>query len=112
MDREEKIRKKLEKAWTKEAIRVSHIPNGWIEKRVTLGRGILKNQGSDDMDEMFDTIEDFGISMDSLSSMNPDYDQINDIYQAILSYRTAVRLLKRLREHMDTFQSLKEWRNK
>jgi len=44
--------------------------------------------------------------------MNPDCDQINDIYQAILSYRTAVRLLKRLREHMDTFQSLKEWRDK
>ncbi len=112
MDREEKIKKELEKIWNKEAIRIQeHNKGSWIKKKVYLGRGILKNQGTAGMDEMLDTIEDFGISMDNLGSMNPDYDQINGIYQAIQSYRTAVRLLKRLREHMETFRNLKDWRN-
>lgn len=109
--KEKEIKDKLEEVWMKEAIRVSHIPNGWIEKRVTLGKGILKNQGIAKVDKMLDTIKDFGIGLDNLGSMNPDYDQINDIYQAIQSYRIAVRLLKELKEHMDTFQNLKEWRN-
>ncbi len=110
--REDEIKRKLTEIWEKEAVRIEkHNQGSWIKKKVYLGRGILKNQGSADMDEMFDTIEDFGISMDNLGSMNPDYDQVNSIYQAILSYRTAVRLLKRLREHMETFRNLKDWRN-
>lgn len=113
MDIEEKTRKKLEKIWNKEAIRIQEYNKGsWIKKKVYLGRGILKNQGIAKVDKMLDTIKDFGISLDNLGSMNPDYDQINDIYQAIQSYRIAVRLLKKLKEHMDTFQNLKEWRNK
>lgn len=113
MDREEKIRKKLEKTWSKEAIRIQeHNKGSWIKKKVYLGRGLLKNQGVAKVDKMLDTIKDFGIGLDNLGSMNLDYDQINNIYQAILSYRIAVRLLKELKEHMDTFQNLKEWRNK
>jgi len=108
---EKDIKDRLTEVWKKEMIRVQNIPNGWIEKRITLGRGILKNQGIAKVDEMLDTIKDFGIGLDDLGSMNPDYDQINDIYQAILSYRIAVRLLKRLKEHMETFQNLKDWRN-
>ena len=110
--REDDIKRKLTEIWKKEAVRIEkHNQGSWIKRKVYLGRGILKNQGSADMDEMFDTIEDFGISMDNLGSMNPDHDQINDIYQAIQSYRTAIRLLKRLKEHMETFRNLKDWRN-
>ena len=112
MDREDKIRKELERLWKKEAVRIKKHNQGWERRKVSLGRGILKNQGTAGMDEMLDTIKDFGIGLDNLGSMNPDYDQINNIYQAIISYRIAVRLLKELKEHMDTFQNLKEWRNK
>lgn len=114
MDREEKIKKELEKIWNKEAIRIQeHNKGSWLKKKVYLGRGILRNQGTANMEEMLDTIEDFGIKgAYDLGSMNPDYDQINEIYQAIISYRKAVRLLKDLREHLSTFQNLKDWRDK
>lgn len=112
--KEDELKRKLTEIWEKEAVRIEkHNQGSWIKKKVYLGRGILRNQGTANMEEMLYTIEDFGIKgAYDLGSMNPDYDQINEIYQAIISYRKAVRLLKDLREHLSTFQNLKDWRDK
>ena len=109
--KEKEIKDRLEEVWMKEAIRVSYIPNGWIEKRVTLGKGIGKNLGMIDVDSMLDTIADFGINLDDLGGMNPDRTTIEGIYRAIESYRMGVRYLRDLKEHMGTFNNFKEWRN-
>jgi len=108
---EQAVKDKLWELWKKEAVRVKKLPNGWIEKRVTLGKGILKNQGTAKVDKMMDAIVDFGIDLSRLGAMNPDYDELNEIYQAILGYRRAIRFLKNLKDHMETFQNFKEWRN-
>ncbi len=109
--REKDIKDELEAVWTKEAIRVSHIPNGWIEKRVTLGKGLGKNLGMIDIDSMLDVIADFGINLDYLSEMNPDQREIEEIYQAIIYYRKGVRYLKDLKHQMGTNQNFKGWRH-
>jgi len=108
--REKDIKDKLEDVWKKEAIRVSNIPNGWVEKRVTLGKGIGKNQDMIDVDDMLDVISDFGINLDTLGEMNPDQKEIEEIYQAITWYRKGVRYLKDLRNQMGT-QNFKSWRH-
>ncbi len=109
--KEEEIKKHLEEVWEKEAIRVSYIPNGWVEKRATLGKGTVKLFGMLDIKEMMDYIESFGIDVKVFQKMNPDYNQIRDVYNAITIYRFAVNILKDLKEHMTSFKNLKEWRN-
>lgn len=109
--KEEEIKKHLEDVWEKEAIRVSYIPNGWIEKRVTLGKGTPRLLGTLDTKEMMDFIKDFGIDIDVFKAMNPDYKQIKDVHNAITVYRFAVNVLKDLKDHMNLFKSFKEWRN-
>lgn len=109
--REKDIKDRLTDVWTKEAIRVSHIPNGWIEKRVNLGKGIGKDIGMIDVDDMLDVITDFGINMYDLGDMNPDQREIEEIYQAIIWYRKGVRYLKDLKIHMGTHQNFKGWRH-
>ena len=109
--KEKDIKDKLEAIWMKEAIRVSQIPNGWIEKRVTLGKGLGKNLGMIDIDSMLDVIADFGINLDYLGEMNPDQREIEEIYQAIMWYRKGVRYLKDLKNHMGTHQNFKGWRH-
>jgi len=109
--KEKEIKKHLEEVWEKEMIRVSHIPNGWIEKRATLGKGTVKLLGELDAKEMFDLIKSFGIDIDVFKEMNPDYKQIKDIHNAITVYRFSVNVLKDLKEHMQMFKSFKEWRS-
>ncbi len=109
--KEKDIKDKVTEAWTKEAIRVSYIPNGWIEKRVTLGKGIGKNLGMINVDSMLDVIADFGINLHELGDMNPDPREIEEIYQAITWYRKGVRYLKDLKNQMGTHQSFKNWRH-
>ena len=109
--KEKDIKDKLTKVWEKEMIRVQHIPNGWLEKRVTLGKCTVKIQGTMPLQKMLDTIEDFGIDMNTLKKMEPDYDQVNAIHGAIKAYRIAVRYLRELKEHMSTFDNFKWWDN-
>ena len=104
------IKKRLWKAWEKEAIRIKPIIGSWERRRVYLGKCSFKIQGIVPIHEIFNTIEDFGINSQALKEMDPKYDELFEIYEAIKSYRLAIRYLKDLKEHMGTFQNFKEWR--
>ena len=98
--REKDIKDRLTDTWKKEMIRVQNIPNGWIEKRITLGKGIGKNNGMINTDGMLDLIADFGINLDTLGDINPKQKEIEEIYQAIVFYRQGVKYLKELKNKM------------
>ena len=69
-----------------------------------MGRGILKNLSSILIDEqgvpienIWETIEDFGIKRDDLKKIDPSYKELFEIYSAIRAYRVSVRYLKELK---------------
>jgi hypothetical protein len=75
-----------------------------LEKRVNLGIGIARNLASILIDErgvpienIWDTIEDFGIKRDELRILEPSYKELYEIYSAIRAYRVSVRYLKELK---------------
>ena len=75
-----------------------------FETRVNMGRGILKNISSILIDEqgvpienIWETIEDFGIKRDELKNIQPTYKELFEIYSAIRAYRVSVRYLKELK---------------
>jgi hypothetical protein len=75
-----------------------------FETRVSMGRGILKNLSSILIDEqgvpvenIWETIEDFGIKRDDLKQIDPSYKELFEIYSAIRAYRVSVRYLKELK---------------
>ncbi len=75
-----------------------------LEKRVNLGIGIARNLASILIDErgvpienIWDTIEDFGIKRDELKNLEPTYKELYEIYSAIRAYRVSVRYLKELK---------------
>jgi len=72
--------------------------------RVNMGRGILKNLSSILIDEqgvpienIWETIEEFGIKRDDLKEIDPSYKELFEIYSAIRAYRVSVRYLKELK---------------
>ena len=74
------------------------------ETRVNLGIGIARNLASILIDEkgvpmenIWDTIEDFGIKRDELKKLDPSYKELYEIYSAIRAYRVSVRYLKQLK---------------
>ncbi len=75
-----------------------------FETRVSMGRGILKNISSILIDEqgvpvenIWETIEDFGIKRNELKNIEPTYKELFEIYSAIRAYRVSVRYLKELK---------------
>ncbi len=75
-----------------------------FETRVSMGRGILKNLSSILIDEqgvpienIWETIEEFGIKRDDLKEIDPSYKELFEIYSAIRAYRVSVRYLKELK---------------
>jgi len=75
-----------------------------LEKRVNLGIGIARNLASILIDErgvpienIWNTIEDFGIKRDELKNLEPTYKELYEIYSAIRAYRVSVRYLKELK---------------
>jgi len=75
-----------------------------FETRVNLGKGIVKSLSSILIDEqgvpienIWSTIEDFGIRREELKSMNPSYKELFEIYSAIRAYRVSIRYLKELK---------------
>jgi len=107
---EEELKQKLFDLWKKEAVRVRKHNSGWKSKKISLGYGIMKNKNKPRMQKILDTIEDFGISVEALMHMKPSYDRLFEIYESITVYRYAIRYLRNLKEHMETFQNFKEWR--
>ncbi len=75
-----------------------------FETRVNLGNGIIKNLSSILVDEqgvplenIWGTIEDFGIRRNELKRLDPSYKELFEIYSAIRAYRVSVRYLKQLK---------------
>jgi len=75
-----------------------------FETRVNLGNGIIKNLSSILIDEqgvpienIWDTIEEFGIQRGDLKKLDPSYKELFEIYSAIRAYRVSVRYLKQLK---------------
>ena len=75
-----------------------------FETRVNLGNGIIKNLSSILVDEqgvplenIWGTIEEFGIRRDELKKLDPSYKELFEIYSAIRAYRVSVRYLKQLK---------------
>jgi hypothetical protein len=75
-----------------------------FETRVNLGKGIVKSLSSILIDEqgvpienIWNTIEDFGIKREDLKRMNPSYKELFEIYSAIRAYRVSIRYLKELK---------------
>lgn len=71
---------------------------------VCLGRGIIKNLSSilvDDegvsLENIWETIEDFGINRGDLKRLGPTYKDLYEIYSAIRAYRVSVKYLKELK---------------
>ncbi|QLH08782.1 hypothetical protein QVH35_08235 [Candidatus Nitrosotenuis chungbukensis] len=71
---------------------------------IYLGRGIIKNLSSilvDDegvsLENIWQTIEDFGINREDLKKLSPTYKDLYEIYSAIRAYRVSVKYLKELK---------------
>jgi len=69
-----------------------------------LGKGIVKSLSSILIDEqgvpienIWNTIEDFGIKREELKRMDPSYKELFEIYSAIRAYRVSIRYLKELK---------------
>ena len=48
-------------------------------------------------ENIWETIEDFGIKRDDLKKIDPSYKELFEIYSAIRAYRVSVRYLKELK---------------
>jgi hypothetical protein len=75
-----------------------------ITTSIYLGRGIIKNLSSIlvneegvSLDNIWQTIEDFGISREDLKKLSPTYKELFEIYSAIRAYRVSVKYLKELK---------------
>lgn len=71
---------------------------------ISLGKGIGKYLSSILVDEegvslenIWQTITDFGINRDDLKKIDPTYKELFEIYSAIRAYRISVKYLKDLK---------------
>ncbi len=71
---------------------------------ISLGKGIGKHLSSILVDEegvsienIWQTITDFGISREDLKKLQPSYKELFEIYSAIRAYRISVKYLKELK---------------
>jgi len=97
MSYEETVKNKLFELWKKDVMKDN---NGWKRMSINLGAGMLKTQGLAKVSKIVDTIQDFGIDMDMLDSMDLHYDELHEIYNHINFYRKSVRYLKELKNAM------------
>lgn len=75
-----------------------------ISTSISLGKGIGRHLSSILVDEegvslenIWQTITDFGINREDLKSLNPTYKELFEIYSAIRAYRISVKYLKELK---------------
>jgi len=97
MSYEETVKNKLFELWKKDVMKDN---NGWKRMSINLGVGMLKMQGLAKVSKIVDTIQDFGIDMDMLDSMDLGYDELHQLYNHINFYRKSVRYLKKLKTEM------------
>jgi len=72
----------------------------WTSQKVCLGNCTIKIQGLAGISKIVNTIQDFGIDMDMLDSMDLAYDELHQLYNHINFYRKSVRYLKKLKIEM------------
>lgn len=77
---------------------------GMMSMNISLGKGIGRHLSSILVDEdgvslenIWQTITDFGINRDDLKKINPTYKELFEIYSAIRAYRISVKYLKELK---------------
>jgi hypothetical protein len=77
---------------------------GMMSTRISLGKGIGKYLSSILVDEegvslenIWQTITDFGINREDLKKIDPTYKELFEIYSAIRAYRISVKYLKDLK---------------
>lgn len=78
-----------------------------MSTRIGLGKGIGKHLSSILVDEegvplenIWNTITDFGIDRDDLKRLSPTYKELFEIYSAIRAYRVSVKYLKDLKTRL------------
>ncbi|MGQ0605819.1 MAG: hypothetical protein ACT4OD_02545 [Candidatus Nitrosotenuis sp.] len=71
---------------------------------ISLGKGICRHLSSmlvdgegASLENIWQTITDFGINREDLKKINPSYKELFEIYSAIRAYRVSVRYLKNLK---------------
>ena len=85
----------IDKVWRKS------ITNSlWTSQKIRLGNCPIKMQGLTRVSKVMDTIQEFGIDMDMLDSMDLGYDELHELYNHINFYRGSVRYLKKLKTEM------------
>jgi len=104
MSYEEQVKEKLFGLWKKQPIRIKKLNNGWEQRKVNLGKGIIKNSSEVSAQDMISIIEDFGIKKEKIKELNMNYDQIVNTYHAINAYRLSIKFLKDLRMKIDLFK--------
>lgn len=104
MDKEEKIKKDLFKCWKKELDRVNKMSGERIKLGVGTGKRldhiITENEIAAHPDDVWETIEEFGIPKDDMKALLPTFSEIFEVYSAIKAYRVSVRYLKLLKDRM------------
>ena len=96
------IRGRLYDTWFKEMVRVSHIPNGFTETRLSLGKRCpTYTPNMTPIQEQISTIEGFGIPMDKLQELHLSRDEISKVHNSINTYRNMVTYLKGIRDRMN-----------
>lgn len=77
---------------------------GMMWKTISLGKGIGRQLSSILIDEegvslenIWQTISDFGINREDLKRLQPTYKELFEIYSAIKAYRISVKYLKDLK---------------
>ena len=75
-----------------------------MSTHINLGKGIGKHLSSILVDEegvslenIWQTITDFGINREDLKKIDPTYKELFEIYSAIRAYRVSVKYLKDLK---------------
>ena len=80
-----------------------------FEKRATaLGRGLVKSLSSIVIEkqgvpaeQIWNTIEDFGIEQGALQKLKPTQKELFEVYSAIKAYRLSVKYLQTLKTRID-----------
>ncbi len=104
MDREQELKDKLYGLWKKEAKRIGALH----EEVINLGSGtgkrldhiITENEIAAHPDDVWETIEEFGIPKEDMKALLPTFSEIFEVYSAIKAYRVSVRYLKLLKDRM------------
>lgn len=80
---------------------------GMMCSSISLGKGIGKQLSSVLIDEegvslenIWQTISDFGINREDLKRLQPTYKELFEIYSAIKAYRISVKYLKDLKNRI------------